>query len=246
MIIEKLQDMAGKRPTDGFWKMYYRIRREGLEWNHKRIHRVYKLLKLNMKRKGKRRLPMRILQPLEAVSEVNISWSMDFMSDALLTGRKLRTFNLIDDFNREALAIEIDTSLPTDRVIRVLDQVVSWRGKPKRIRVDNGPEFISAKLGLWCEERGINLQFIQPGKPMQNGYIERFNGSFRRDVLDAYLFENLRQVRLLTEEWMDDYNYSRPHDALQGRSPMDMLAVDLWKTSRRVSHKPTADNNNDL
>src|ERR1700709_215487 len=125
-VIEKLQEMAIKRPTDGFWKMYFRIRREGLEWKHNRIHRVYKLLKLNMKRKGKRRLPARILQPLEAVHAINISWSMDFMSDALQSGRKLRTFNLIDDFNREALAIEIDTSLPAERIIRVLDQVIDW------------------------------------------------------------------------------------------------------------------------
>jgi len=108
-VIDKLQELSEKRPTDGFWKMYLRIRRQGLLWNHKRIHRVYKLLNLNIKRKGKRRLPSRILQPLEVVNEVNISWSMDFMSDALQSGRKIRTFNLIDDFNREALAIEIDT-----------------------------------------------------------------------------------------------------------------------------------------
>jgi putative transposase len=228
-VIEKLQTMAEKRPTDGFWKMYYRIRREGLNWNHKRIHRVYKFLKLNMKRKGKKRLPARILRALEVVSSINECWSMDFMSDALQSGRKLRTFNLIDDFNREALAIEIDTSLPAERIIRVLEQVISWRGKPKRIRVDNGPEFISLKLAIWCEERGIELQFIQPGKPTQNAYIERFNGTFRKDVLDAYLFENIPQVRMLTEEWMEDYNFVRPHDALNGRSPMDMLAVDLWK-----------------
>lgn len=233
--------MADKRPTDGFWKMYFRIRREGLSWNHKRIHRVYKLLKLNMKRKVKRRLPARILHPLEAVQQINVSWSMDFMSDALQSGRKLRTFNLIDDFNREALAIEIDTSLPAERIIRVLEQVISWRGKPKRIRVDNGPEFISIKLALWCEERGIQLQFIQPGKPTQNAYIERFNGSYRRDVLDAYLFESIAQVRMLTEEFIEDYNNERPHDALGGRSPADMLDVDLWKTSKRVSHKPTSD-----
>jgi len=232
--------MADKRPTDGFWKMYFRIRREGLSWNHKRIHRVYKLLKLNMKRKVKRRLPARILHPLEAVQQINVSWSMDFMSDALQSGRKLRTFNLIDDFNREALAIEIDTSLPAERIIRVLEQVISWRGKPKRIRVDNGPEFISIKLALWCEERGIQLQFIQPGKPTQNAYIERFNGSYRRDVLDAYLFESIAQVRMLTEEFIEDYNNERPHDALGGRSPADMLDVDLWKTSKRVSHKPTS------
>lgn len=240
-VIEKLQTMADKRPTDGFWKMYFRIRREGLIWNHKRIHRVYKLLKLNMKRKGKRRLPARIMQALEAVNEINLSWSMDFMSDALQSGRKLRTFNLIDDFNREVLAIEIDTSLPAERVIRVLDQVIAWRGKPKSIRVDNGPEFISLKLALWCQEKGILLQFIQPGKPTQNAYIERFNGSYRKDVLDAYLFQDIRQVRMLTEEFMEDYNNERPHDALGGRSPVDMLDVDLWKTSKRVSHKPTSD-----
>lgn len=229
-VIEKLQGMADKRPTEGFWKMYNRIRKEGLAWNHKRIHRVYKLLKLNIKRKGKRRLPARILQSLQVVDSINTSWSMDFMNDALLSGRKFRTLNLMDDYNREVLGIEIDTSLPAERVIRTLDQITHWRGMPSRIRVDNGPEFISSKLELWCEERGIFLQFIQPGKPTQNAYIERLNGSFRRDVLDAYLFETLDQVRALAEEWMDDYNNHRPHDALNGRSPSDLLTVGLWKT----------------
>jgi putative transposase len=198
---------------------------------------VYKQLKLNLKRKGKRRLPARILNPLEAVDQMNLSWSMDFMTDSLLNGRKFRTLNLIDDFNREILAVEIDTSLPALRVVRVLEQIISWRGKPKRIRVDNGPEFISTTLGLWCEEKGINLQFIQPGKPTQNAYIERFNGSFRKDILDAYLFENLQQVRMMAEEWMDDYNYHRPHDALSGRSPID-LAVDSWITRGELPTNP--------
>lgn len=237
-VIEKLQEMADKRPTEGFWKMYFRIRKEGLTWNHKRIHRVYKLLKLNMKRKGKRRLPARILQPLQAVDQINASWSMDFMSDALMSGRKFRTLNLMDDYNREALGIEVDTSLPAERVVRVLEQITDWRGLPKRIRVDNGPEFISSKLALWCEEKGITLQFIQPGKPTQNAYIERFNGSFRKHVLDAYLFENLDQVRALAEEWMDDYNLYRPHDALKGRSPVDLLPVDLWKTRDEFPTNP--------
>ena len=233
VVIDKLQGMAERRPTEGFWKMYQRIRKEGLVWNHKRIHRVYKFLKLNIKRKGKRRLPARILQPLEAVQSINSSWSMDFMTDSLLSGRKFRTLNLMDDFNREALAIEVDTSLPAERVIRVLEQVLTWRGKPNRIRVDNGPEFISTALGFWCEEKGIALQFIQPGKPTQNAYIERFNGSFRRDVLDAYLFENISQIKALAEEWMEDYNNHRPHDALNGRSP-----VDLWKTLEEFPTNP--------
>lgn len=144
----------------------------------------------------------------------------------------------MDDFNREALAIEVDTSLPAERVVRVLDQVTDWRGRPGRIRVDNGPEFISSALGLWCEEKGIKLQFIQPGKPTQNAYIERFNGSFRRDVLDAYLFEDIQQVRTLAEEWMQDYNHNRPHDALEGRSPMDMLTVDSWTTRNELTTNP--------
>ena len=233
IVIDKLQLMAEQRPTEGFWKMYYRIRKEGNVWNHKRIHRVYKILKFNIKRKGKRRLPARILQPLEAVQTINSSWSMDFMTDSLLSGRKFRTLNLMDDYNREALAIEVDTSLPAERVVRVLEQVTGWRGVPKRIRVDNGPEFISSALGLWCEEKGIALQFIQPGKPTQNAYIERFNGSFRRDILDAYLFEDLSQIKALAEEWMDDYNNHRPHDALNGRSP-----VDLWKTLEEFPTNP--------
>jgi putative transposase len=233
LVIDKLQTMVEQRPTEGFWKMYYRIRKEGLLWNHKRIHRVYKQLKFYIKRKGKRRLPARILRPLEAVQRMNVSWSMDFMTDSLLSGRKFRTLNLMDDYNREALAIEVDTSLPAERVIRVLDQVTEWRGKPNRIRVDNGPEFISAALGLWCEEKQVMLQFIQPGKPTQNAYIERFNGSFRRDVLDAYLFEDINQIRRLAEEWMEDYNNHRPHDALNGRSPMD-----LWKTLEEFPTNP--------
>jgi putative transposase len=232
-VIDKLQVMVEQRPTEGFWKMYYRIRKEGLLWNHKRIHRVYKVLKFNIKRKGKRRLPARILRPLEAVQRINASWSRDFMTDSLLSGRKFRTLNLMDDYNREALAIEVDISLPAERVIRVLEQVTEWRGKPARIRVDNGPEFISTALGLWCEQKTINLQFIQPGKPTQNAYIERFNGSFRRDVLDAYLFEDINQIRTLAEEWMEDYNNHRPHDALNGRSP-----VDLWKTLEEFPTNP--------
>lgn len=229
-VIAKLQTLAEKHPTRGFGAYYGRIRNEGLIWNHKRVKRVYDLLKLNLRRKHKRRLPNREKISLEQPDSINQKWSMDFMSDALTSGRKFRTFNLIDDFNREVLAIEADTSLPALRVIRVLEQVIYWRGKPNSIRVDNGPEFISSTLETFCKDQQIKLQFIKPGKPMQNGYIERFNRTYREDVLDAYLFSNINEVKQLTEEWMEDYNQLHPHSALKGYSPVGYrLAVQSGK-----------------
>ena len=145
------------------------------------------------------------------------------MSDSLTCGRRFRTLNIIDDHNREALNIEIDTSLPTRRVIRSLRQVIEERGKPDRIRVDNGPEYTSKELVEWCAKMGIELLFIQPGRPMQNGYIERFNGTYRRDILDAYMFNDLDEVRELTWKWMEEYNNYRPHDSLKGLSPREYM-----------------------
>jgi putative transposase len=189
------------------------------QWNHKRIYRVYKLLKLNRKRKGKRRLPSRVKQPLVKQEQINQSWSMDFMSDSMVGGRRFRTFNLIDDCTREVLAIEIDTSLSSKRIIRTLERVILDRGKPNIIRTDNGPEFTSKDLELWARDHEIQIQFIQPGRPMQNGYIERFNRIYRESILDAYLFFELDQVRTLTEEWMDEYNLRRPHESLGNLTP---------------------------
>lgn len=141
------------------------------------------------------------------------------MSDSLIGGRKLRTLNVIDDCSREALAIEIDTSLSAKRVIRTLEQIIDWRGKPQHIRVDNGPEFTSKDFELWAREQQISIQYIQPGKPMQNGFIERFNGSYRREILDAYVFFELAEVRELTEQWIQQYNNHRPHEALNDLTP---------------------------
>jgi putative transposase len=218
-VIEALQDLAFKHPTYGFRKLFAYIRRSGNEWNHKRVYRVYKLLKLNRKRKGKRRLPSRVKQPLVKQEEINQSWSMDFMSDSMVGGRRFRTFNLIDDCTREVLAIEIDTSLSSKRIIRTLERVILEWGKPSTIRTDNGPEFTSKDLELWAKDNEIQIQFIQPGKPMQNGYIERFNRIYRESILDAYLFFDLDQVRQLTEEWMDEYNNRRPHESLNNLTP---------------------------
>ncbi len=219
-VIARLQSLAEKYPTRGFGVYYGRIRNEGLIWNHKRVKRVYDLLKLNIRRKHKRRLPDRAKTALQQPAGINKKWSMDFMNDALTDGRKFRTFNLIDDFNREVLAVEADTSLPAKRVVRVLEQVIWQRGKPESIRVDNGPEFISSTLQIFCKQQSIQLQFIKPGKPMQNGFVERFNRTYREDILDAYLFSNIRQVNQLTEEWIKDYNTLHPHKSLNGYSPI--------------------------
>lgn len=218
-VIEALQDLAFKHPTYGFRKLFAYIRRSGKQWNHKRIYRVYKLLKLNRRRKGKRRLPSRVKQPLVKQELINQGWSMDFMSDSMVGGRRFRTFNLIDDCTREVLAIEIDTSLSSKRIIRTLERVILDRGKPNIIRTDNGPEFTSKDLELWAKDNEIQIQFIQPGRPMQNGYIERFNRIYRESILDAYLFFELEQVRILTDEWMDEYNNRRPHESLGNLTP---------------------------
>jgi putative transposase len=209
-VIDALQELAFKHPTYGFRKLFTYIRRSGKSWNHKKVYRVYKLLKLNKKRKGKRRLPARVKQPLVKQTLINSSWSMDFMSDSMVGNRKFRTLNIMDDCSREALAIEVDTSLSSKRVIRTLDRVIEQRGKPTAIRTDNGPELTSKEAELWAFSKGITIQYIQPGKPMQNGYIERFNRLYREAVLDAYLLFDLYQVKQLTEEWIEEYNEKDP------------------------------------
>lgn len=171
----------------------------------------------------KRRLPERIKTPLDELSHTNQVWSMDFMSDTLWSGRRYRLLNVIDGYNRELLDMEIDTSLPAKRVIRTLDRIIDWRGKPKAICLDNGPEFISTHLELWCERHNIKLDFIRPGKPTENARVERFNGSFRRELLDCYVFHSLTQVRDKAYEWMIDYNHHRPHEALGDLSPIQFL-----------------------
>jgi len=182
-VIDELQKLCIQLPTCGFPEYYGRIRKQ-YQWNHKRIRRVYKNLGLNIRRKHKRRLPERVKQPLEQQISSNQIWSMDFMQDSLVSGRKFRTFNLIDDFNREGLAIEINTSFPGEHVVRILQSVIQFRGVPKKIRSDNGPEFISNAVKQFMLNNNIEHQFIQPGKPTQNAYIERFNRSFRTAVLN--------------------------------------------------------------
>jgi len=197
-------------------------------------------MKLNIRRRAKRRLPERIKQALAIPDAPNQMWSIDFMSDCLVDGRRFRLLNIMDDFNRESLAIEADTSLPSLRVIRVLERLKSDRGCPVAIRCDNGPEFISHNLEAWCRENKITLQFTQPGKPTQNAYIERKNGSIRRELLDAYMFNNLADVRTMTEEWRIDYNTERPHKSLGYMSPVKYAEL---KRSKSALSTPASGNN---
>lgn len=240
-VIDAINEVLDSRVRArwGFWKCDGWLDQKHRGINHKRLYRVYKAMGLNLKRRTKKRVPARVRQPLAAPAQVDCQWSMDFMQDSLYCGRSFRTLNLFDEGTREVLAIEVDTSLPAARVIRVLEQLKDSRQLPTQIRVDNGPEFDSAKLHAWCHQHNIHLHFIQPGRPMQNGYVERFNGSFRNEILDAYTFGSLDEVRELAHEWMDCYNYERPHDALNGIPPA-LFREQLEEQTQTKTQSPRA------
>ncbi|MBU1249255.1 MAG: IS3 family transposase [Proteobacteria bacterium] len=219
-VIAVLTELAEKKPTWGFSKLFNVLRQQGKPWNHKKVWRVYCLLKMNLKRKSKKRLPQTTRKAVAQPLAPNHCWSIDFMRDTLYSGRVFRTFNAVDDYNREALAVEIDTNLPAGRVVRVLDRVAEERGGyPEKLRMDNGPEFSGTVMAAWAEERGVDLEFIQPGKPTQNSYIERFNRTYREEVLDLYIFNSLSEVRSVTEDFINVYNEERPHESLGNMTP---------------------------
>lgn len=221
-----LKKWAGDFPHYGFWMLYYRLRLKGYQWNHKPIYRIYKDLGLNIRRFPKRKRLKRDPQPLEIPTELNDTWSLDFVSDSLSNGFSFRVLNIIDDCSREALAAEADTSISAKRVIRILDRILQDRAKPLKLRVDNGPEFIAKPMARWAEKHGIELKFIQPGKPTQNGLVERLNGTLRREVLDRFWFADLDHAREKIDEWIIEYNRFRPHKGLGYLSP-DLFAQKL-------------------
>ena len=222
-LIDVLTRLAASHPRWGFGLMFGWLRNQGCHWNHKRVYRVYCELALNLRIKPKRRLPARDPKPLAQPLAPNACWSMDFMADRLAGGPAFRTLNVIDDFNRESLGIEIDLSLSAERVTRALDQIAKWRGYPYCVRIDNGPEFVSHSLNEWATQHDVMLDFIKPGTPTQNAYIERFNRTFRHDVLDMYAFGNLDEVQRISTQWMYDYNSDRPHQSLGGMTPWAYL-----------------------
>ena len=226
LIAQWLLRLTDNHRNWGFGLCFLYLRNvKGFGWNHKRVYRIYKMLELNLRIKPRKRLVRQVPEPLLVPNAINEVWSMDFMHDQLSDGRCFRLLNVIDDHNRESLGIEIDFSLPSERVIRALEQIIEWRGKPLAIRCDNGPENISGVIQAWAQQAGITLQYIQPGKPQQNAYIERFNRTVRYEWLSQYYWNDLDEVRDFATKWVWHYNHERPNMALGGFTPKQRLAM---------------------
>lgn len=226
LIADWLVRLTANKKNWGFGLCFLFLRNvKGYRWNHKRVYRIYKELELNLRIKPKKRLVREKPETLAVPDGINQVWSMDFMHDQLQDGRGFRLFNVIDDHNREVLGMEVDFSLPSERVTRALNQIIEWRGKPQAIRCDNGPENVSGKLIAWAEQNSIRMEYIQPGKPQQNAYIERFNRTVRYEWLSQYYWEDLEEVRLFATNWMFEYNHERPNMALGGFTPKQRLAM---------------------
>ena len=195
----------------------------GFGWNHKRVYRIYRELELNLRIKPRRRIQRDRPDELSVPVAINQVWSIDFMSDSLIDGRKFRTFNVLDDYNREGLGIEVDFSLPGERIVRTLNRIIEWRGKPAAVRCDNGPEHIGQAMIDWSIKNQITLLYIQPGKPTQNAYVERFNRTVRHEWLDMHAFESIEHAQLLATQWLWTYNNERPHTSIGGIPPQRLL-----------------------
>lgn len=218
---ERLRVLAAERPRWGYRRLHVLLQRElgAGTINHKRVQRLYRQEGLAIRRRPRKRvarLPrgvrLQTWRPGEA-------WAMDFMQDVLADGRRFRTLNVLDVVTRQCLAIEVDTSLPGQRVVRLLQQLICWHGAPKQITLDNGPEFTGQALDVWAYTHSVTLDFIEPGKPMQNGYLESFNGKFRDECLNIHWFRSLADARQIIDDWRQSYNTQRPHSALGGRTP---------------------------
>jgi putative transposase len=225
-IADWLIKLTGAHRSWGFGLCFLYLRNvKKFPWNHKRVYRIYRCLELNLRIKPKKRIVREKPEPLKVPTSINETWSMDFMHDGLSDGRNYRLFNVIDDFNREGLGIEVDISLPSERVIRALDRIIEWRGKPKTIRCDNGPEYISSKIAVWAKKNEIDIAYIQPGNPQQNAYVERFNRTVRYDWLNQDIFTNIEEVQEKATQWLWHYNNERPNMGLGGITPMQKFKM---------------------
>lgn len=225
-IADLLLGLVRVKKAWGFGLCFLHLRNvQGHRWNHKRVYRIYRELERNLRIKPRRRLRREKPEELAVPDAPNMVWSMDFMADRLADGRQFRLLNVLDDFNREGLGIEVDFSLPAERVVRSLNQIIEWRGKPLAIRVDNGPEHVRSKLVEWAETQGIALNYIQPGKPQQNAYVERYNRTVRHEWLDLYVFDSITEVQEIATEWLWTYDHERPNMGIGGITPAQKLKM---------------------
>ncbi len=223
-IRDRLKELAGRHRRYGYLRLHVLLRREGLVINHKRTYRLYRDEDLAVRTKKRKRLAGRERLPLKASERRNQRWSVDFVSDSLCSGRRFRVLNIVDDFTRESPGQLVDLSISGERVVRFLDQLATLNGLPDEIIMDNGSEFTSKAMFLWSLRTGVQLRFIQPGKPMQNGYVESFNGKFRDECLNENWFASLAEARRLIGDWHRHYNQERPHSSLNYQTPVAFVA----------------------
>jgi putative transposase len=229
----RIVDLAAQRRRFGYRRIHALLRREGALDNVKRIHRLYQLEKLQVQRRKRRRGVAVERRPLQVPTGPNQVWSMDFVSDSLEYGRRIKCLTIVDDFTKESVDIVVDHGIGGAYVTRVLDQVGKFRGLPRTIRTDQGPEFTGKALDQWAYECGVALRLIEAGKPTQNAYIESFNGKFRDECLNEHWFRSLAEARALIAAWRQDYNQYRPHSALEYRTPAEFAAT---CRARHVGH----------
>ena len=223
-IADKLVQLTTAHTDWGFGLCFAYLRNvEGHEWNHKRVYRIYREQELNLRIKPRRRLQRAKPEPLAEPVRSDQVWSIDFMQDHLTDGRSYRVFNVLDDYRREGLAMEADFSLPSLRVIRILENILEWRSVPAVIRCDNGPEFTSQAFTTWARRKNIKIEYIQPGKPQQNAYVERHNRTVRYGWINKYRFETIQQVQEQATKWLWFYNNIRPHKANGGYPPLKVV-----------------------
>jgi len=232
---QRLSELAEQKRRYGYRRLHVLLCREGWSINRKRTYRIYHEAGLMVRRRKRKRIAGVERQVKVPAIGPNQSWSMDFVSDGLVDGRRLRCLNIVDDFTKECLAIEVDTSLPGHRVVAVLERLAELRGLPQSVTVDNGPEFAGKALDEWAYSQGLQLSFIQPGKPQQNAYIESFNGKFRDECLNEHWFISMRHARQVIEEWRQEYNGKRPHSSLGYLTPNRFAESFLTADSMSIS-----------
>jgi putative transposase len=239
-LLERIEEIAALKRRYGYRRVYLRLRREGWSVNRKRVYRIYREAGLAVRRRKRKQIGAVERKPLPKPVAANLSWSMDFVSDGLADGRRLRCLTVVDDCTRECLAIEVDTSITGTRVKHVMNRLAEARGLPQSITVDNGPEFQGQVLDAWAYQVGVNLSFIRPGKPNENAYIESFNGKFRDECLNEHWFITMAQARRVIELWRIEYNTERPHSSIGNITPEE-YAENLMAKTNKLALLSTAD-----